>query len=464
MENIEGSFFSDSDQATMKETQKDCQSEVWDLFKNLSSWKEESHNQFSNIISFYDKSIKKGISDLVQEVCDLKTQLSATTKVYRDNYATITNERNVLMQKVNNLNDEIRQLNDKLLDNEIRSDQDEINEASNEFTNENVINSEDEKVNTDEVEEICQSVETNGSTGLHLNPRPYKSKYSKKSNLNHQKESSQSDGHICTECNFSFSTDMNLRIHLKNVHPKLGANGESQAESDRSMEPGLAEKQAIRTDEVANKDEVDQMCQAYKEFEMSNMHHVKSHLKGKQKEFSLLCRECNKVFKNKRSLYAHTKEKHISAHIVHFCPDCGTGFVRKSNMKAHMRANCLASKMQTQHPSGVIKPPFTYPQLITEALRSAEDSALRHSEICHYVSKKYSYYRLEDKDWQHCIGQHLSRNSKFEVAEDRSHGRKWRIKGEQCISAKSSKPGMTIKLRLQHEPSDLSKKVDNLDL
>ena len=210
MENIEGSFFSDSDQATMKETQKDCQSEVWDLFKNLSSWKEESHNQFSNIVSFYDKSIKKGISDLVQEVCDLKTQLSATTKVYRDNYATITNERNVLMQKVNNLNDEIRQLNDKLLDNEIRSDQDEINEASNEFTNENVINSEDEKVNTDEVEEICQSVENNGSTGLHLDPRPYKSKYSKKSNLNHQKESSQSDGHICTECNFSFSTDMTL--------------------------------------------------------------------------------------------------------------------------------------------------------------------------------------------------------------------------------------------------------------
>ena len=113
MEDVENSLFSDRDQAANGD--QDWQTEVWNLFKNLNSWQEESNNQFSNIINSYDKSIKKGIGELAQEVCDLKTQLSEATKVYRENYTTITDERNVLLETVKNLNDEIRQLNAKLL-------------------------------------------------------------------------------------------------------------------------------------------------------------------------------------------------------------------------------------------------------------------------------------------------------------------------------------------------------------
>ena len=101
MKDIEESLFADSNEDATNKIQNVCQSEVWDMFKR----KEESQTQLTKIINSYDNSIKKSFSDLVQEVSGLKTQLSITT-----------NERNVLMETVNNLNDEIRQLNVKLLD------------------------------------------------------------------------------------------------------------------------------------------------------------------------------------------------------------------------------------------------------------------------------------------------------------------------------------------------------------
>ena len=70
----------------------------------------------------------------------------------------------------------------------------------------------------------------------------------------------------------------------------------------------------------------------------------------------MLCNECNKVFKSERSLYAHKKEKHLSAPEVHLCPECGAGFGRKSNMRAHMRVNCKVGRMRPKEP----KPPLTH--------------------------------------------------------------------------------------------------------
>ena len=84
----------------MFEIQMDCQSQVKDLFNNLNSWKEESQVQFSNIIGFYDKNIKDGISHMAQEVGGLKAQLSATVS-----------ERNALME---NVNKELRSLRTQL--------------------------------------------------------------------------------------------------------------------------------------------------------------------------------------------------------------------------------------------------------------------------------------------------------------------------------------------------------------
>ncbi len=49
----------------------------------------------------------------------------------------------------------------------------------------------------------------------------------------------------------------------------------------------------------------------------------------------LTCGDCGKVFKSKRSLFGHRKEKHSGVTEVHHCPECGKSFGRKSNLKAH---------------------------------------------------------------------------------------------------------------------------------
>ena len=48
-----------------------CQSEVKYLLQQLSSWREESNRQFSNIIDSQTSNINKGINDLADEVGDL---------------------------------------------------------------------------------------------------------------------------------------------------------------------------------------------------------------------------------------------------------------------------------------------------------------------------------------------------------------------------------------------------------
>ena len=49
----------------------------------------------------------------------------------------------------------------------------------------------------------------------------------------------------------------------------------------------------------------------------------------------LTCMDCGKLFKSKRSLFGHRKEKHSGMLEVHSCPECGKSFGRKSNLKAH---------------------------------------------------------------------------------------------------------------------------------
>ncbi len=49
----------------------------------------------------------------------------------------------------------------------------------------------------------------------------------------------------------------------------------------------------------------------------------------------LTCADCGKLFKSKRSLFGHRKEKHSGVTEVHHCPECGKSFGRKSNLKAH---------------------------------------------------------------------------------------------------------------------------------
>lgn len=46
------------------------------------------------------------------------------------------------------------------------------------------------------------------------------------------------------------------------------------------------------------------------------------------------------------------------------------------------------------------KPPYSYAQLIVQAITSAPDRQLTLSGIYAYITKNYPYYRTADKGWQ----------------------------------------------------------------
>ena len=83
----------------MRKEQEDCLSEVKDVFEKLHSWKEQSQRQFTSIIDSHNVSITKGISGLIEEVVDLRAELSIIKK-----------EKNILVDTVDSLNNEIQQL------------------------------------------------------------------------------------------------------------------------------------------------------------------------------------------------------------------------------------------------------------------------------------------------------------------------------------------------------------------
>ncbi|VDQ12488.1 unnamed protein product [Trichobilharzia regenti] len=59
------------------------------------------------------------------------------------------------------------------------------------------------------------------------------------------------------------------------------------------------------------------------------------------------------------------------------------------------------------------KPPYSYAQLIAQAISSQPDRKLTLSGIYDFISRNYSYYQSTDKGWQNSVRHNLSLNRQF---------------------------------------------------
>ena len=106
-----------------------------------------------------------------------------------------------------------------------------------------------------------------------------------------------------------------------------------------------------------------------------------------------------------------TNQIHNTQHLQNSTHDY---YTISSNQQLHLGGN---SDSVANSPGGgdndEAKPPYSYAQLIVQAISSAPDKQLTLSGIYSYITRKYPYYTIADKGWQNSIRHNLSLNRYF---------------------------------------------------
>ncbi|MBN3318155.1 AP5Z1 protein, partial [Atractosteus spatula] len=137
---------------------------------------------------------------------------------------------------------------------------------------------------------------------------------------------------------------------------------------------------------------------------------------------------------------------HSSLVVPNSCPasprgagSSGYRFGRNITSELQLAAEFAAKAVSEQQaetsggdsPKDESKPPYSYAQLIVQAISSAQDRQLTLSGIYAHITKHYPYYRTADKGWQNSIRHNLSLNRYFikvpRSQEEPGKGSFWRI-------------------------------------
>ena len=277
-----------------------CQSEVRYLLKELRSWREESNRKFNTIIDFHTDNIKKGINDLGEEVCDLQSKLSL-----------ITRERNDLLESIDKLSGENRQL--KAMINIVKPKSDPKEKHS-----------QDSHTSSDETDNEEHNLKDDNSSDEenHLGNQPnvYDSSFRKYADV--------FDVEIKHEHEEEEATDEGDNVHYDEVVDKGdlhqsgqcevlqgGGNHESRDESKHSKSEGL-------------------------EITSSNGRKFQNKFKWNKK---LLCEHCTYETSSKGRLQQHCKDVH-EKNKDHKCKKCGYAASRRSSLIRHKKSVHIEKK------------------------------------------------------------------------------------------------------------------------
>ncbi|XP_030645684.1 forkhead box protein K1 [Chanos chanos] len=114
----------------------------------------------------------------------------------------------------------------------------------------------------------------------------------------------------------------------------------------------------------------------------------------------------------------------------------GRNITSDLQLAAEYAAKAVSEQQQTEtsggdSPKDESKPPYSYAQLIVQAISSAPDRQLTLSGIYAHITKHYPYYRTADKGWQNSIRHNLSLNRYFikvpRSQEEPGKGSFWRV-------------------------------------
>ena len=373
----------------MSEGQKDYKSHVKDLINNLSSWRDESHRQMSNILSYHTKSIDKGLNDIVQEVTDLQTQV-----------AVLRNERKTLLETVNSLNSEIRQLSAKspsaepktseldssLMDTiDIKEECIEPPRIQNEIDEEKCIdygsisdqsvpklnlehprldqwNSNASIINEFDYEGehigegTCQTQNKGVISNLGEEVTEEKHpKMDRKIILNSPEGTIYSSELVCKECKFTFSTNEHFRSHLKNAHSKLDKvkvsknNHESHERSSEQSNHSSKEEGVVFENstipmhkKIPNKTNIFEGNKKLKcdqcPYETSINKALRRHVTDVHTKKRHACKECGYTTPRMNVLKRHWDAIHNKGEKKFICGKCPYSSAEKYRLKNHMVA------------------------------------------------------------------------------------------------------------------------------
>ena len=148
------------------------------------------------------------------------------------------------------------------------------------------------------------------------------------------------------------------------------------------------------------------------------------------KDGRISCGICLKAFMGKWAMHSakeHYQNVHMSKGKNVSCraPGCDRKFKNTRSMKYHLlRTHGISAKMipipYTSQPSqgssgqeDESKPPFSYAQLIVQAISQAPEKQLTLSGIYSYITKNYPNYQTADEEWKSSIRTNLSNNPSF---------------------------------------------------